>query len=196
MYLLGQAFFSRELIDNRLKPKSVRTVALCALDDAVLRPIAERYGVEVVVDEVESAVADSGQPLKGPVAAFEAALAALTDEPPRCEPIRPRENGTPSVSALIGRNRAGKEGKGREAKRARGDGLRDRMDILQAQLTAVEAEGAASDVTVAELTAQLREAHRHAEEEAQAAEARREAEAAARRSLGRLARLRAAWRGE
>ena len=116
MYLLGQAFFSRELIDNRLKPKSVRTVALCALDDAVLRPIAERYGVEVVVDEVESAVADSGQPLKGPVAAFEAALAALTDEPPRCEPIRPRENGTPSVSALIGRNRAGKEGKGREAR--------------------------------------------------------------------------------
>jgi chromosome segregation ATPase len=94
------------------------------------------------------------------------------------------------------RQRADRSEQGREGERGRADALRDRMDILQAQLTAVEAEGAASDVTVAELTAQLREAHRHAEEEAQAAEARREAEAAARRSLGRLARLRAAWRGE
>ena len=70
------------------------------------------------------------------------------------------------------------------------------MDTLQAQLAAAEAEGAASDVAIAELTAELREARRHAEEEVQAAKARREADAAARRSLGRLARLRAAWRGE
>ena len=50
MYLMGQALFSRELIKDRFAPRSVRTVALCAADDAVFRPIAERYGIEVVVD--------------------------------------------------------------------------------------------------------------------------------------------------
>jgi hypothetical protein len=45
MYLLGQALFSRELIKDRFAPRSIRTVALCAIDDAILHPIAERYGV-------------------------------------------------------------------------------------------------------------------------------------------------------
>jgi len=52
MYLLGQALFSRELIKERFSPRSVRTVALCAAGDAVLRPIAERFGIKVVVDKV------------------------------------------------------------------------------------------------------------------------------------------------
>ena len=52
MYLMGQALFSRVLIEDRFTPKSIRTVALCAADDAVLRPIAERFGIEVVVDEL------------------------------------------------------------------------------------------------------------------------------------------------
>ena len=51
IYLLGQAFFSRELIKDRFAPRSVSTVALCALDDAVLRPIAERFDIGIVVDE-------------------------------------------------------------------------------------------------------------------------------------------------
>jgi hypothetical protein len=51
MYLLGQALFSRELISDFFNPRSIRTVALCRVDDAVLRPIAERYGIEVVVDD-------------------------------------------------------------------------------------------------------------------------------------------------
>lgn len=50
MYLLGQALFSRELVAERFSPRSVRCVALCQRDDAVLRPLAERYGIEVVVD--------------------------------------------------------------------------------------------------------------------------------------------------
>jgi hypothetical protein len=50
MYLLGQAFFSRVLVEERFSPRSVRTVALCAADDDVLGPIAERFGIEVVVD--------------------------------------------------------------------------------------------------------------------------------------------------
>lgn len=48
MYLLGQALFSAELV-KPLEPRSVRSVALCAVDDSVLRPLAERYGIEVVV---------------------------------------------------------------------------------------------------------------------------------------------------
>ena len=52
MYLMGQALFSRVLIEGRFKPRSIRTVALCAIDDAVLRPIAESYGIEVVVDDL------------------------------------------------------------------------------------------------------------------------------------------------
>jgi hypothetical protein len=64
MYLLGQAFFSRELIKDRFAPRSVRTDALCAIDDDVLRPIAERFNIEVVVDEpprLEHTVAASTQ---------------------------------------------------------------------------------------------------------------------------------------
>ena len=52
MYLLGQALFSRLLIERRSAPRSVRSVALCAADDAVLRPLAERFGIEVVVDDL------------------------------------------------------------------------------------------------------------------------------------------------
>ena len=52
MYLLGQALFSRLLIEDRFAPKSVRTVALCGFDDAVLRPLAVRFDIEVVVDDL------------------------------------------------------------------------------------------------------------------------------------------------
>ena len=48
MYRLGQALFSRELL-QAFKPSSIRTVALCTMDDAVLRPLAEAHGIEVVV---------------------------------------------------------------------------------------------------------------------------------------------------
>ncbi|CAG9268320.1 Arginine deiminase [Paraburkholderia unamae] len=51
MYLLGQALFSRLLIERRFTPRSIRTVALCADDDSVLRPLAEGYDIEVVVDD-------------------------------------------------------------------------------------------------------------------------------------------------
>ena len=51
MYLMRQALFSRVLIEDRCAPRSVRTVALCLIDDAVLRPTAEHFGIEVVVDD-------------------------------------------------------------------------------------------------------------------------------------------------
>jgi hypothetical protein len=54
MSLLGQVFFSRELIkDNFPARGSVRAVALCAIDDAVdLRPIARRFKIEIEIDVV------------------------------------------------------------------------------------------------------------------------------------------------
>ena len=49
MPLMGQALFSAELM-KRLGPRSVRSVALCRLDDEVLRPLLESFpGLEVVV---------------------------------------------------------------------------------------------------------------------------------------------------
>jgi hypothetical protein len=61
MSVLGQALFSRLLMNrlltnDRIAPRSVRTVALCAADDAVLRPLAERFDIEIVVDELPGGV--------------------------------------------------------------------------------------------------------------------------------------------
>ncbi len=48
MYLMGQAFFSKELM-NKFEPKSVRSVIVCAKDDSVMRPLAEKFGLEVKI---------------------------------------------------------------------------------------------------------------------------------------------------
>jgi hypothetical protein len=49
MYLMGQTLFSAELI-KRFEPASIRSVALCAKDDSIMRPMLERFnGMEVVV---------------------------------------------------------------------------------------------------------------------------------------------------
>lgn len=49
VHLIGQAFFSRILLLRHARARSVRTVALCTADDAVLGPIARSLGIEVVV---------------------------------------------------------------------------------------------------------------------------------------------------
>jgi hypothetical protein len=49
MYVMGQAFFSAQLM-QRFNPRSVESVALVAQDDSVLRPLFEQYpGMRVVV---------------------------------------------------------------------------------------------------------------------------------------------------
>jgi hypothetical protein len=49
MGLMGQTLFSAQLI-RRLKPRSLKSVALCAADDGILRPMLEAYeGCEVFV---------------------------------------------------------------------------------------------------------------------------------------------------
>jgi hypothetical protein len=52
MYLMGQALFSAEIVKQCFKPISVKSVALCTKDDALLRPMLESFdGLEVVVIE-------------------------------------------------------------------------------------------------------------------------------------------------
>jgi len=48
MYLMGQAVFSVELL-KQFNPKSIKNVLICGKDDEILRPIAEKYGIEIVV---------------------------------------------------------------------------------------------------------------------------------------------------
>jgi hypothetical protein len=49
MNLMGQVFFSQELMKN-FRPKSIEAVALCTGDDEVLRPLLEKYpNLKVVV---------------------------------------------------------------------------------------------------------------------------------------------------
>ncbi len=48
MYLLGQTFFSRELLKD-YNPKSIKTVAIVSKTDSILAPIAKKYDIEVVV---------------------------------------------------------------------------------------------------------------------------------------------------
>ena len=49
MYLMGQTFFSEQLL-REFEPKSIISVALCTKDDGVLRPLLEQYpNMKVVV---------------------------------------------------------------------------------------------------------------------------------------------------
>jgi hypothetical protein len=49
MNLMGQAFFSAQLV-RTFEPRSVVSVALCSRDDSALRPLIEQYpGMQVVV---------------------------------------------------------------------------------------------------------------------------------------------------
>lgn len=48
MYLMGQAFFSKELM-KKFEPKSIRSVIICTKDDSVMRELAESHGLEVKV---------------------------------------------------------------------------------------------------------------------------------------------------
>lgn len=50
MNVLGQALFSAEIL-RASGARELRTIALCTGDDEILRPLAQRYGIEVVVDD-------------------------------------------------------------------------------------------------------------------------------------------------
>ena len=52
MYLMGQAFFSRELMKT-FKPNSIKTVAICGKDDTGMRDLCKEFDIEVVVYDVK-----------------------------------------------------------------------------------------------------------------------------------------------
>ena len=62
MYLMGQAFFSAQLM-RRFHPRSIESVALVAKDDDILRPLFEQYpAMRVVVcpPQMHIATTESG----------------------------------------------------------------------------------------------------------------------------------------
>ena len=48
MYLMGQAYFSREIL-KRFNPKSIKTVAICGEGDPEMGKLCKEFGIEVVV---------------------------------------------------------------------------------------------------------------------------------------------------
>lgn len=48
MYLLGQALFSKHLLEP-FQPKTIQSVAVCARHDTVMEELAEKYEIDVVV---------------------------------------------------------------------------------------------------------------------------------------------------
>jgi len=48
MYLMGQAYFSREIL-KRYNPKSIKSVAICGKDDSEMKRLCTEADIEVVV---------------------------------------------------------------------------------------------------------------------------------------------------
>jgi chromosome segregation ATPase len=67
-------------------------------------------------------------------------------------------------------NRVDRAEMGRDAERSPADELRDRIEALRVQLATAEADGSALTIETAELTAQLNQARRQAQEAQEAAE--------------------------
>ena len=48
MYLMGQAYFTREIL-KRFNPKSIKTVAICGKGDAEMEALCKKENIEVVI---------------------------------------------------------------------------------------------------------------------------------------------------
>ncbi len=48
MYLMGQAYFTREIL-KRFNPKSIKTVAICGKGDTEMEALCKKENVEVVI---------------------------------------------------------------------------------------------------------------------------------------------------
>jgi len=55
MYLLGQAYFSKFLIE-RHKPRSIKSVAICGKTDKIMEELAKMHNVEIVVIDDEQRI--------------------------------------------------------------------------------------------------------------------------------------------
>lgn len=50
MHLLGQSYFSKFLLEGH-NPRSIKSVAICGRNDAVMELLAEEHDVEIIVIE-------------------------------------------------------------------------------------------------------------------------------------------------
>lgn len=48
MYLLGQAYFSKFLVENH-QPRSIKSVAICGKSDTIMEELASKHDLEIVV---------------------------------------------------------------------------------------------------------------------------------------------------
>lgn len=48
MYLMGQAYFTREIL-KRFNPKSIKSVAICGKGDAEMEALCKKENIEVVI---------------------------------------------------------------------------------------------------------------------------------------------------
>jgi hypothetical protein len=151
----------------------------------------DRGGVTRLLNVLEAAVAASGERAE----ADAATIAVLRGQIEQTQAELDEERRGREAERV----RADRAEQGREGERSRADALRDRLEVLQAH---AEERAGRSENDVFELKGQLATAQSAAAEAGREAEAARQAmhafldEAAARRSLGLLARLRSAWRGE
>jgi hypothetical protein len=53
MYLLGQTFFSAQLVEMH-NPRSIKAVAICGRNDFIMDELAKKYEVEIIVISDES----------------------------------------------------------------------------------------------------------------------------------------------
>lgn len=50
MYLMAQPLFGAEPVRQKFKPRSIRSVALCELEDSILQPLLKEVGKKVRID--------------------------------------------------------------------------------------------------------------------------------------------------
>jgi hypothetical protein len=165
----------------------------------------DRSPRDITPDVVGDVALDDGGDVTRVINALEAAVSSLTERTEvaerRAERVENRVDQAESRADRAEQGRVAAEARADRldqaltGERARAEALRDRVEGLQAELAKAVEEGDALTVETAELNAQARQAQVVAREAQDAAEALRQAEAA-RRGRGRLARLRAAWRGE
>jgi hypothetical protein len=174
--------------------------------------MADASDLPRVISALEAAITASGDRAKADAATIEMQAALIVAERNRADAEAGRadraEAARGAAIALADQTvallkdavaRADRAEQGREGERARADALRDRVEVLQAH--AEERAGRAEN-DVFELKGQLATAQIAAAEAGREAEAARQAthafldDDAARRRLGVLARLRAAWRRE
>ena len=67
MYLMGQVLFGAELVRQKFKPHSIRSIALCENDDAILHSILKDIGKKVGID-MEVVVVSEDIPFNEPTA--------------------------------------------------------------------------------------------------------------------------------